>query len=175
MKRDLIGAAQRVTQSLRKRSRARGDAARDAGNWPAAIAAYEAHLATHPEDVAIWVQLGHANKEAGEFEEALLAYSKAQALNPRDADLFLSFGHLYKVWGRVDLALEAYDESVSFQPDLLAGAAMIAREHILGRVTWRDEGGAIPANLPDLLAAIEQAESEGRRLFQGYYQSFETR
>lgn len=175
MKRDLIDAAHRVVKTLRMKPRARGDAARDARNWRAAIEAYEAHLATDASDTAIWIQLGHAYKEEGELDHALEAYLRAEALDGRDADLLLNLGHLHKLRGELDLALADYDRSATLQPALFGGAAMVEREKILGRTTWLGDDGTIPANLTTLVAAIEAAERAGRRIFDGYYNSFATR
>lgn len=175
MKRDLIATAHQIVKSLRMRDRARGDAARDARDWVAAIEAYEAHLAVEAGDTAIWVQLGHAYKEAGDLEDALQAYLRAEALEPRDPDLLLNLAHLHKMRGRPDLAMEAYDRSASLQPGLFGGAAMIAREQILGRVTWRNPDHSVPVTMPELISAIEDAERGGRKIFQGYYASFENR
>jgi tetratricopeptide (TPR) repeat protein len=175
MKRNLLKAAHHVVKSLRMGNRARGDAARDARDWLGAIQAYEAHLAVETDDTAIWIQLGHAYKEAGSLEDALQAYLRAEALEPYDPDLLLNVGHLHKMRARLDLALNAYDKSASLQPGLFGGAAMIAHEQILGRVTWRSEDHSIPTTVSELIAAVETAEHSGRRIFRDYYNSFEKR
>ena len=64
--------------------RRRGDIARSQKDWPEAEAQYLHHLAGHPHDTAIWVQLGHALKEQQEFERAAEAYGRARTLTIED-------------------------------------------------------------------------------------------
>lgn len=175
MKRDLIAVAHRAVRSLRMSDRARGDAARDARNWLAAIPAYQAHLAANAEDTAIWIQLGHAFKEAGALDDARDAYLRALTLDPDDADLLLNCAHLYKIRGEMHKAVDAYAASAALEPELFGGAAMIAREQILGRLTWHGADGATPGTISGLLAAIEDGERAGKRIFGNYYDSFEAR
>lgn len=158
-------------------ARDRGDAARDRGDWLAAVEAYQAHLEQHPRDGAIWVQLGHASKEDGDHAGALAAYRRAEDELGDDADLQLSLGHLFKLMGRLEPALEAYRRSAALAPGLFGGAAMIQVELILGRIVWRtpDREARIPSDLSSLLDVMAAAEAGGNRLFQSYFRSFEMR
>ena len=97
-----------------------GDDARGRGDWPAAANAYGKHVADHPDDVAIWVQLGHAHKEAGNFDAALSAYQRARDASPQDPDLLLNLGHLYKLMGDASLACEAYAASAAIDGNAAA-------------------------------------------------------
>lgn len=93
-----------------------GDAARDARRWAEAAAHYRRHLASRPQDAAIWVQLGHAEKERGELAAAEAAYRRACALAPRDHDAPLHLGHVLKLQGRMAEAIAAYETSERLAP-----------------------------------------------------------
>ncbi|WP_051212409.1 glycosyltransferase [Rubritepida flocculans] len=93
-----------------------GDRARDARRWEEAAAHYRRHLAAHPADAAIWVQLGHAEKEAGRPDAAEAAYREAMALAPRDHDPPLHLGHVLKLLGRMEEAIRAYQLSAELAP-----------------------------------------------------------
>ncbi|UDL93224.1 glycoside hydrolase family 99-like domain-containing protein [Lichenihabitans sp. PAMC28606] len=88
-----------------------GDTHREQGTWPAAAAAYRAHLQQHPDEYDIWVQLGHAEKESGQLAAADEAYKRALQLRNDDPDLFLSLGHLSKIRGSYEAAKGLYEKS----------------------------------------------------------------
>jgi GT2 family glycosyltransferase len=93
-----------------------GDAARDRGDWSAAVEHYRAYLAQNLDHFPIWVQLGHVTKEAGDPGGAEQAYRRALDLQPRDPDLLLNLGHLMKAVGRTDEAIEFYQRSAVTDP-----------------------------------------------------------
>ena len=100
--------------------RTAGDAARDSRLWDEAKRAYRDYLRLAPEDVAIWVQYGHALKESGDLRGAEEAYLTGIARAPDDADLQLQLGHVLKLLGRVAPAIEAYQRSFALCPSMAA-------------------------------------------------------
>lgn len=90
-----------------------GDEARDSRDWSTAARAYKNHVAENPEDLAIWIQLGHAYKEHGDYDNALAAYLRVRTSTPDDADLLLNLGHLYKLMGDAPRACAAYAASAA--------------------------------------------------------------
>ena len=60
--------------------RSSGDQARDARLWERAARFYLDSLSADPEDIEIWVQLGHVLKEAGKLSEAEKAYRRADEI-----------------------------------------------------------------------------------------------
>jgi cytochrome c-type biogenesis protein CcmH/NrfG len=79
----------------RLESLAAGNRARDLRAWCSAATHYQRYLELHPNDFAIWVQLGHALKEQNRLAEAIAAYDHAYQMNDADADLCLNLGHSY--------------------------------------------------------------------------------
>ncbi|KQM67807.1 hypothetical protein ASE75_02605 [Sphingomonas sp. Leaf17] len=90
-----------------------GDEARDRRDWAAAASAYASHVADHPDDLPIWIQLGHAHKEAGDYDSAMEAYQQVRKATPADPDLLLNLGHLYKLMGDAPRACQAYAASAA--------------------------------------------------------------
>lgn len=94
-----------------------GDAHRDAGEWALAAEAYHRHLSQRPNDVAIWVQLGHVQKEALRLDEAEAAYRRATAADPQAPDPLLHLAHLLKRRGKLDEAFQAFRHLLKLRPD----------------------------------------------------------
>ena len=95
---------------------ARGDGARDARNWEAAVTHYEAALAVNPADFGIGVQLGHALKETGRFAEAEIRYKAFRTAYPDDPDIHLQLGHLAMRRSRVEEARLWYENTLTLAP-----------------------------------------------------------
>ncbi len=91
------------------------DAKRDARDYRAAAALYQAVLDLQPSG-PIHVQCGHMHKECGDLRTAEEHYLAAEALMPYDADLKLQIGHFCKVAGRLSDAAAAYHEAVILEP-----------------------------------------------------------
>jgi len=91
-----LSAWPRLLRRWFRSARDRGDLARDRQRWTDAARHYRTHLHRHPQDFAIWVQLGHSLKEAGRIGEAIDAYRAGLAIDGDDADLLLHLRHLYQ-------------------------------------------------------------------------------
>jgi O-antigen biosynthesis protein len=87
---------------------ARGNRARDGRDYGSAARHYHRHLATHPDDAAIWIQLGHMLSETRDYAGADAAYAQAAALTPHDADLMRCWGHSRARAGDEDRARHLY-------------------------------------------------------------------
>ena len=96
--------------------RVAGDRARDAHLWIEAIQGYREYLHRVPDDVAIWIQLGHSLKESGDLAGGEMAYRRGLAINPNDHDLYLQLGHILKLRGKKTEATEAYRRSFTLRP-----------------------------------------------------------
>jgi glycosyltransferase involved in cell wall biosynthesis len=110
---------------------ARGDQARDAREWTAAVMAYAEALAEAPQLAHIWVQYGHALKEDQRRDDAEAAYARALDLEPTNADTHLQLGHLLKLQGRTDEAAERYLDALEL--DANAPDALFELEALAGQ------------------------------------------
>ncbi len=96
-----------VTSSVH-RLIARGNRARNAGDWSGAADAFRAALEQDPSLFHIWMQLGHAFAESHRIDEGVAAYKSAGALRPDSAEPFLHLGHISKRGGRFPDASRYY-------------------------------------------------------------------
>jgi glycosyltransferase involved in cell wall biosynthesis len=121
------------------RWRTRGDAARDACDWRSAIRLYEKHLARHPQDEAIQVQLGHAYKEAGIADRALAAYETGLEVTENPLPIQRVRALLLRDMGRLPEAANAfaeqYDDPQCRSEALRLGAFEDLRTHIQATAT----------------------------------------
>jgi hypothetical protein len=121
---------------------ARGNEARDRGDWDDAAEIYRKAVSADPTLVHIWVQLGHAEKERRRFGDAEAAYARAAMLAPDEAEPLLHLGHIYKLLGNVPASVRAYlraartsaadPYAVEELQRLIAGTAPFARPDLIG-------------------------------------------
>ena len=95
-----LGDADSVDESESRR----GDIARDQKSWRSAALFYSEHLIKHPDDGAIWVQLGHMLKESSLFEDAVYAYQVGKRLEGETSDVSLHLASLLMHIGRSEEA-----------------------------------------------------------------------
>ncbi len=145
------------------RFRARGDAARDRGDWKRAARAYEQYLSRKPADAALWVQLGHSCKELGRLSAAQIAYQRALFLRPHDADLFVQIGHLHHRTGDASAAVAAYRRALELDPALAIARDALASWGAVDDDVQADEIFRLKKEVKHLLgrvALLEQALQE---------------
>ena len=94
------------------------DRARDARDWVSAARYYREALDHKPDNLAIWVQYGHALKESRNVAEAENAYRKSLELDAGVADTHLQLGHALKIQGRRIEAGTAYLRALALDPAL---------------------------------------------------------
>lgn len=138
-------------------SRSAGDQARDKQVWSDAIHHYENYVRAHPDDAAIWVQLGHALKESGNHSAAEQAYLKAKDLQPEDADVALQLGHVLKIMGRTHEAITAYAQALQLEAtstayrELVALGQTVRADRLLGRLKAASHQPTMYLQINDLL------------------------
>lgn len=94
-----------------------GDNCRDRGLWADGARHYQSYLEENPDDVAIWVQLGHCLKESGLYHDADQAYDRALSFQGNDDDVLLHNGHLAKLMGSPSDAIYYYKRSLALRQD----------------------------------------------------------
>jgi cytochrome c-type biogenesis protein CcmH/NrfG len=102
-----------------------GDRAHAAEEWAQAAAFYRDYLEAVPNDVEIWIQLGHVTKQMADFAAAERAYRKAASLAPTNVDAMLSLARLL-------LDLGHHEEERGFRKRVFALEARF--EHYQSRV-----------------------------------------
>lgn len=99
-----------------KKLRESGDLARDSGKWVVASKFYRQYLNLVSDDVAIWIQYGHALKESNFLLEAENAYRQASLIAPNDVDARIHLGHLLKRTNQPQDAKNIFSEILEIQP-----------------------------------------------------------
>ncbi|MBM9615834.1 tetratricopeptide repeat protein [Desulfobulbus rhabdoformis] len=70
----------------------------------------------HPEEVATWVQLGHAYFDSGQAGKAIAAYNKALELQPGDLNVMTDLGVMYHQNKQHKKAIELFDQVLALDP-----------------------------------------------------------
>jgi len=135
-----------VTQAVH-RLIARGNEARDRGEWDDAVENYRAAMTEDPTLVHIWIQLGHAEKERRRYTSAEAAYARAAMLQPDDGEALLHLGHVYKLLGNIPAAARAYLQAARLSP--ADPDAIEEVQRLIARTA--------PLARPDLLALLRDA------------------
>ena len=90
-----------------------GNRARDKGRWAEAASQYRRHLDEHPDDFAIWVQLGHMLTELADYPGADTAYGYAAGIEADNADLLLCWARSRRRAGDTRRARDLYGLSLA--------------------------------------------------------------
>ncbi len=80
------------------------------------ISALEAQLKERPEDVSLWVRLGHTCFDTGNHEKAIHAYEKALELGGDNADILTDLGVMYRRGNQFQKAVACFDRAISLVP-----------------------------------------------------------
>lgn len=110
-----------------------GNAARDAGHWGDAQAAYYRVVERAPDLAHIWVQLGHAEIRLGRFDQAEAAYLRALAVRPDQTDPLIHLGHVRKDTGDLEGAARYYLRASREDPNNIE--AFYELQRLLARIS----------------------------------------
>ncbi len=95
----------------------RGNALLASGEYQAALAAFEAALASEPENVQARLNLGLAQLQLGQTGAALESAERAVQLGPEDMEAWRALGAIRAAAGEVDEAGEAFDRALQLAPE----------------------------------------------------------
>ncbi len=95
-----------------------GNGHAQAGEFPEAIAAYQAALELKPDYVSAMTNLGVAYYNNGQLDEAVAEYQKALEVAPDDAAVHSNLAAAYVQQGKLEEALSAYTRAVELEPAL---------------------------------------------------------
>jgi len=103
-------------------------------DWPGAIEAFRAELATDPNQFEANLYLGGLLREGGRHDEALPFLERAARLRPDDLAARFSLGAVYVALGRTEQALPLLEQVAKAAPDHLPTHMQLAvAYHRLGR------------------------------------------
>jgi tetratricopeptide (TPR) repeat protein len=123
------------------------------GDTAGAIAAYQRHLARHPQDTSAWMTLAAALRRVGELDAALVCAQRALRLSPRDAVVWSALGGLWNALGQCEQALRSHRRALELDPLRLVHRIAYARsladacrleeaEHVIEDCLAREPGRA---------------------------------
>lgn len=95
---------------------AEGNTAVDAGNYPAAIVAFEKALELAPESAAAYFNLGVVYGKMEETEKAIEHFEKATELKPGYYEAYVAVGDIYSAQSRWPETLEALAKAIEARP-----------------------------------------------------------
>jgi ADP-heptose:LPS heptosyltransferase len=124
---------------------ARGEAARDRGDFERAAILFAEAASLLPTRHDLHVQAGHMFKEARNFPSAEDHYRVAAEHMPRDADLALQLGHFFKIAGRLREAVDSYRRALALSPGWSEPQREIEAIEAAG---WNGQPGARQELLP---------------------------
>lgn len=128
-----------------------GNAALAAGQWAAAIAAYDAALQAAPDLAEAWLNRGIARMQAGAGAGGLADYAEAARLAPRSALIWHNYGCALEACGRTNEAVHAYQQAIAGD-----GAEAQAQAHTNLAQTYQRQGDVAAARR-HLHAALQLA------------------
>ena len=80
------------------------------------ISMLENAVATQPDNVNAWIELGNNYFDTNQYEKSIQAYNKALALNPNNANVWTDMGVMYRRSGQPQEALRAFNKAIEADP-----------------------------------------------------------
>lgn len=121
-------------------------AARQAADYPRAIALFSALVEAEPDNAERHLQLGTVQGWAGRYDEALVTLERGLALAPHDLDLRLARGRVLAWSGQLGPAEAVFREILTSEPGNLEAQNMVGRV-----LTWRKKFDAADAVFTNIL------------------------
>jgi cytochrome c-type biogenesis protein CcmH/NrfG len=76
------------------------------------IAALEKEVASNPNNVNAWIELGNNYFDTNQYEDSLRAYRRALELQPNNANVWTDMGVMYRRSGKPQEAIKAFDKAI---------------------------------------------------------------
>ncbi len=76
----------------------------------------EREVATNPDNVQAWTQLGHVYFDTDQPQKAIEAYDKSLALEPDNPDVLTDQGVMYRRIGDAAKAVAAFERAIALNP-----------------------------------------------------------
>lgn len=81
-------------------------------NYEEKVNTLKAELLKNPENISVWVQLGHIYFDADQYIKAIDAYEKSLSLEPNNADVLTDLGIMYRRNGQPKKAIASFDKAI---------------------------------------------------------------
>lgn len=105
-----------VAEALRRMSAGEELALRQ-GDWPGALAEFQAATAATPDNYDAWLRVGVAQEQLGDAAAAQAAYASARALLPAELDFLRGRAATYLLFGLVDQADQDTQAALAIKND----------------------------------------------------------
>lgn len=76
------------------------------------IAALEKEVASNPNNVNAWIELGNNYFDTNQYEDSIRAYRRALELQPNNANVWTDMGVMYRRSGKPQEAIKAFDKAI---------------------------------------------------------------
>lgn len=76
------------------------------------IAALEKEVASNPNNVNAWIELGNNYFDTNQYEDSIRAYRRALGLQPNNANVWTDMGVMYRRSGKPQEAIKAFDKAI---------------------------------------------------------------
>ena len=134
------------------------------GNYPEAIAQFEAALRLLPSCVDCHFNIGIALGQLERLDEAIESFNQALEVNPEYAAAYYGLADVYGRQGRSDLASDARSAANDIAMAALAAGQARAREAMTRGVAFLESG-----NLADAVSQLRQAITTDATLSDAHY------
>ena len=76
------------------------------------IAELEKEVASNPDNVTAWIELGNNYFDTGQFDQAIRAYQRSLEIQPNNANVLTDMGVMYRRSGKPQEAIKAFDKAM---------------------------------------------------------------
>jgi cytochrome c-type biogenesis protein CcmH/NrfG len=80
------------------------------------IAALEKEVASNPDNVTAWIELGNNYFDTNQYDKAIRAYQRSLDIQPNDANVLTDMGVMYRRSGKPQEAIKAFDKAMEVDP-----------------------------------------------------------
>ncbi|MGD8523687.1 MAG: tetratricopeptide repeat protein [Desulfobacterales bacterium] len=80
------------------------------------IAALEKEVASNPNNVTAWIELGNNYFDANQYDNAIRAYQRSLEIQPNNANVLTDMGVMYRRSGKPQEAIKAFDKAMEVDP-----------------------------------------------------------
>ena len=80
------------------------------------IAALEREVASNPDNVTAWIDLGNNYFDTDQYDKAIGAYQRSLEIQPNNANVLTDMGVMYRRAGKPQEAIKAFDKAMEVDP-----------------------------------------------------------